>query len=285
MPPAGAMRHGLIEGVLGAVVAMAVITVAHASLPELGQTAAKSPPPRRAAAPVIAPPAPAPAPVLIAFREPLADGEVGSPFGLRQLPWEAHARLHAGLDLEAPAPEPILASADGVVTRVGQDAGYGRFVELTHAEGLVTLYGHLERFAPGIAQGAAVKAGTPLGRIGSTGSSTGVHLHFEVHDREGRPLNPELLLGHAFATAEEIPLTAARRVPRTVRVAFVSRIPRSKRALMEERADEAEARQEVAQLRVRGRVLSVIRPAGQATPPPPVLPLAPAPQSQAAFEN
>lgn len=283
MAPAAAARRGLIEGVLGGAVALAVITVAHASLPELGQTAAKPVAPPRVAPVAVAPAPPPPAPVLIAFRPPLPDGEVGSPFGLRQLPWEDHARLHAGLDLEAPAPEPVLASADGVVTRIGEDAGYGRFVELTHAEGLVTLYGHLERFAPGIAQGAAVKAGTPLGRIGSTGSSTGVHLHFEVHDREGRPLNPELLLGRSFATAEEIPLREARRIPRLVRVAYVSRIPRSKQALMDEKESRLESRQQIAQLKVRGRVLSVIRPAAAQTPAVPVLPLAPAPQGEPVY--
>lgn len=212
--------------------ALVAITVAHASLPSLAQTPRAAP--VRAPAPVRAVAAlkPPPPPVLIAFQAPLPDGEVGSPFGLRQLPWETHARLHAGVDIVTPDPEPVRAAADGVVTRVGEDPGYGRFVELTHAEGLTTLYGHLQRFAPAIRTGAAVKAGTEVGQIGSTGSSTGVHLHFEIHDAKGAPLNPELFVGHAFATRAALPLREARRIPRRVRVAYVSRIPKAKRAQM-----------------------------------------------------
>lgn len=234
---AGLARHGLIEASLGAVVAVAALTAAHASLPDIAET--RPPPPvhatvlpRRAS--------PAQAPVLIAFRTPLPDGEVGSPFGLRRLPWEDKARLHAGVDMEAPRPEPVLAAADGVVTRMGEDAGYGRFVELRHTEGLTTLYGHLDRFADGLAPGVALKAGAPLGRLGSTGTSTGLHLHFEIHDRQDRPLNPELFIGRSFAKASDLPLAAARRIPRRVREAYVSRIPKSKQALMEARLESGD---------------------------------------------
>lgn len=231
----GPLRHGLLEGTIGGLLGLVAIGVAHAALPDPARLAAPSPTPRTAAVAQIAAThaAPVQTPVLIAFRAPLPDGEIASPFGLRELPWEDHARLHAGIDLDAPAPEPVLAAADGVVTRLGHDPGYGRFVELTHAEGLVTRYGHLARFAEGLVAGAAVKAGTPVGRLGSTGTSTGPHLHFEVRDREGRPMNPEMFLGRTFATAAELPLTAARRTPRLVRVAYVSRIPKSKQAQME----------------------------------------------------
>ena len=228
------LRHGLIEGALGGLVALAAITMAHAALPDPAALAPRRPAPGVAAvAQVAAAAAPQAPPVLIAFQAPLPDGQVGSPFGLRELPWEDHARLHAGVDLDAPAPEPVLAAADGVVTRLGQDPGYGRFVELKHAEGLVTRYGHLERFAEGLAPGVAVKAGTPVGRLGSTGASTGPHLHFEVRDDRDRPMNPEMFLGRSFATAADLPLAAARRKPRLVRVAYVSRIPKTKQAQMQ----------------------------------------------------
>lgn len=236
LAPAGPPRHRLIDGVLGGAVALVAITVAHAALPDFEEIPHLAPrPPAATSAPSrAAPPArPAPPPVLIAFAAPLPDGEVGSPFGLRQLPWEDQARLHAGVDMVAPAPEPVLASTDGVVTRVGTDPGYGHFVELTHAEGFTTLYGHLDHFATGIAPGAAVKAGKPVGLIGNTGSSTGVHLHFEVHDAQDHPLNPEVLLGHSYARSADLPLREARRIPRRVRVAYVSRIPRSKKAEMQ----------------------------------------------------
>lgn len=236
--PAGA-RHGLAEGLLGGCLALIAITVAHASLPDPAAPVARPPPPkpvaRKIAAEALGPP------VLIAFHEPLPDGEVGSPFGLRQLPWEEHARLHAGVDIVTPAPEPVLAAADGVVSRIGEDPGYGRFVELTHTQGLTTRYGHLQRFAPGLAVGQAIKGGAPIGQEGSTGASTGAHLHFEVHDAEGRPMNPELFLGHAFASAADLPLKQGRKIPRAVRVAYVSRIPRSKRAEMEAKLEDAAA--------------------------------------------
>jgi murein DD-endopeptidase MepM/ murein hydrolase activator NlpD len=230
---------------VGGVVALVAITVAHAALPDFVATrpalALLPIPPRDPPPAPVRPPRPTAPPVLIAFAPPLPDGEVGSPFGLRQLPWEDQARLHAGVDMVAPGPEPVLASADGVVTRVGTDAGYGRFVELTHAEGMTTLYGHLDHVAPGVAPGVALKAGKPVGLIGNTGTSTGVHLHFEVHDSEDRPLNPEVLLGHSYARAADLPLREARRIPRRVRLAYVSRIPRSKKAEMQAKlADEAE---------------------------------------------
>lgn len=243
LAPAGPPRHRLIDGVLGGAVALVALTVAHAALPDLEEVPYLAAPPQAPPwpAPAVARPRPRPPPVLIAFAPPLPDGEVGSPFGMRQLPWEDQARLHAGVDMVAPEPEPVLASTDGVVTRVGTDAGYGHFVELTHAEGMTTLYGHLDRFATGIAPGAAVKAGNPVGLIGSTGSSTGVHLHFEVHDAQDRPLNPEVLLGHSYARAADLPLREARRIPRHVRVAYVSKIPRSKKAEMQAKlADDAE---------------------------------------------
>lgn len=238
LAPGATARHGLVDGLLGGVAALVALTVAHAALPD--PPAVTHPKPAPAVRLMAALP-PAPPPVLIAFQAPLPDGEVGSPFGLRQLPWEDRARLHAGVDMVAPAPEPVLAAADGVVARLGTDPGYGRFVELEHADGLKTRYGHLDRFAPGIAEGSAVKAGAAVGRLGSTGTSTGVHLHFEVRDAGDRPMNPELFLGKAFATAADLPLREARRVPRQARVAYVSRIPRNKQDIMEAKLEAAAA--------------------------------------------
>jgi len=218
-----------VDAVLGVSAALMAFTVAQAALP--------TPPVQtRPIAYVVKAPTPAPAPepaVLIAFSEPLPGQSIVSPFGRRQLPWEEQGRLHAGVDIAADAGRPILASADGVVVRVAQDGGYGRFVEVKHAEGLTTLYAHMGKVLPNITSGVAVKAGTPLGLVGSTGSSTGAHLHFEIRDRQDRPLNPSLFLDRKFATSEELPLRAALRMPRGTRVAYVSRIPASKRGLMQ----------------------------------------------------
>lgn len=183
---------------------------------------------------------------LVSFSDPVPGYPVVSPFGLRQLPWEEHGRLHQGVDIAAPAGSPVLAVADGVVEREGVDAGYGRFIEVRHAAGLSTLYGHLQAFDPAAQEGAPVRQGQPIGRIGSTGSSTGAHLHLELHDQDGRPLDPQRFLGRAFASAADLPLKAAARFPRGVRVAFVSFIPPSKRELMEQRAEQAAAEDDAA---------------------------------------
>jgi len=218
-----------VDAVLGVSAALMAFSVAQAALP----TPAAHTRPIAYTVQLAAPPlAPEPA-VLIAFSEPLPGQAIVSPFGRRQLPWEEQGRLHAGVDIAADAGRPILASADGVVVRVAQDGGYGRFVEVKHAEGLTTLYAHMGKVLPNITSGVAVKAGTPIGLVGSTGSSTGAHLHFEIRDRDDRPLNPSLFLDRKFATSDELPLRAALRMPRGTRVAYVSHIPASKRGLMQ----------------------------------------------------
>ena len=144
-------------------------------------------------------------------------------------------------EVAAPAGYPIQATAEGVVTRAGVDGGLGRFVEIRHAEGLTSLYGHMGAIADHIRAGQPVRQGEHIGRVGNTGSSTGAHLHFEIHDARDRPLNPQMFLGKHFARAEDLPLKAAARVPRRMRVAYVSYIPRKKLELMEARKAEKEA--------------------------------------------
>jgi hypothetical protein len=133
----------------------------------------------------------------------------------------------------------VLAAADGVVAEAGQDPGYGRFVALRHAEGLTTLYAHLA--AIGVKPGQALKAGETLGQMGSTGSSTGPHLHFEIRDRQDRPMNPALFIGRQFAQACDLPLAKAQRFGRRVRIAQVSNIPASKREKMQDKLARAAA--------------------------------------------
>lgn len=229
----------MIDAAVGAAVALGAITVAHASLPDRAQLVAR----HQTSAPAVrllpqpAPQAGAPA-VLISFQAPVAGEEIVSPFGLRQLPWEENGRLHEGVDIAADFGEAVLASADGVVVRAGNGDGYGRFVEIQHAEGLTTLYAHMGAVAAGMRPGLAVKAGTAVGQVGSSGTSTGPHLHFEIRDSRDRPLNPALFVGKSFASADDLPLRDARRFPRRVRMAYVSRIPESKKALMEARLQE-----------------------------------------------
>jgi hypothetical protein len=171
--------------------------------------------------------------VLIAFEEPVPGHAVVSPFGLRQLPWEGNGRLHEGVDISADSGVPVIAVADGVVVEAGAKGGYGRYVAVRHAERLTTFYAHLGAIGADVKPGVAVKAGAQLGRIGSTGTSTGPHLHFEIRDAQKRPLDPSMFLGKAFAESGDLPLDKAKRYSGRVRMAYVSFIPESKRALME----------------------------------------------------
>lgn len=226
----GRVRHWLLDAALGGAAALGAITLAHAALPD-------SPPP--APVPTVEKivlteaPVPETPPVLIAFADPVPGRQIVSPFGLRQLPWEEGGRLHAGVDISGRPGEPVRVAADGVVTEAGRNGSYGRYVAVRHAEGLTTFYAHLGHVARHVRPGLAVKAGATLGGVGSSGTSTGPHLHFEIRDRRDRPLNPTLFLGRTFAEADDLPLRQAQRFPRKVRVAQVSFIPRHKRALME----------------------------------------------------
>lgn len=225
-------RHWVLEAAFGAAAALAAITVAQAALPDRVELTSHRPPPQVMAMGAVSAQAPEPA-HLIAFADPVQGREIVSPFGLRQLPWEENGRLHEGVDIAAPFGSPVLAAADGVVVDAGRSYTYGRYVRVKHAEGLTSLYAHMGAVAPDMAPGRAVKAGMPVGEIGSSGTSTGPHLHFELRDAKDRPLNPGLFLGEQFATADDLPLKQARRIPRGVRKAWVSRIPESKREQME----------------------------------------------------
>ena len=125
---------------------------------------------------------------------PLEDAVLSSSFGLRRHPILNIERAHSGIDLAAPAGTPVFAAASGTVEAVGPNGGYGNYVRLRHASGIATAYGHLSRFAPGIAPGATVEQGQVIAYVGSTGLSTGPHLHWEVLFRD-EPIDPLRILG------------------------------------------------------------------------------------------
>ena len=110
-----------------------------------------------------------------------------SPFGYRRDPKTGGRRMHNGADFAAPYGTPIYAAADGVVTKAGWGSGYGRMVKVRHAFGIDTWYAHLTRVR--VSVGQRVSQGDRIGDMGSTGRSTGVHLHYEVR-RDGKPRNP-----------------------------------------------------------------------------------------------
>ena len=131
----------------------------------------------------------------IAFDTPVKGYEINSPFGPRRLSGQT-ARNHEGVDIAAPQGTSVYVAAEGSVVRSGYDAGgYGRFVEIRHPNGMSTLYGHLSRLD--VASGDRLSAGEKIGLVGSTGRSTGPHLHFEV-SRGGRQINPVKVMGRSF---------------------------------------------------------------------------------------
>ncbi len=208
---------GLAAVLMGAV----AVASAQASLPSREERAARM-------VPAVAPSLPAARPHIdqpkFAFASPLSGFAVNSPFGLRKMPWEEGGRLHEGVDIAAPAGTPVRVTLAGTVLRTGVDGGYGRFVEVAHGNGLTSLYAHLGRTAPGLRAGLVLPVGYVVAWVGSSGRSTGAHLHFEIR-QDGRPLDPAAFMGRSFATLADLPLTAAARVPSQVRVAQVAAWP------------------------------------------------------------
>lgn len=116
---------------------------------------------------------------------------VSSSYGLRRDPFTGATAMHSGLDFRGPHGAPIYAAAAGRVSFVGTKSGYGNVVEITHGNGMLTRYAHMSRFAAWAGQ--EVSAGSVIGAIGSTGRSTGPHLHFEVRVND-RAVNPRPFL-------------------------------------------------------------------------------------------
>ena len=113
-------------------------------------------------------------------RKPIAEGDMTSPFGMRFHPILHYARMHTGVDWAAPIGTPIYAAGNGVVIKAGWDGGYGRRVEVQHANGYVTAYNHMSSFGRAIVEGAHVVQGQTVGYLGDSGLATGPHLHYEV---------------------------------------------------------------------------------------------------------
>jgi murein DD-endopeptidase MepM/ murein hydrolase activator NlpD len=122
---------------------------------------------------------------------PVKDFRYTSNFGFRYDPFNGGGAMHAGLDMAGAYGEPIYASANGTVLQAGRANGYGNLVELSHGKGIDSRYGHLSSIT--VKPGDRVRQGQIIGHMGSTGRSTGVHLHFEVRV-DGRPVNPRPFL-------------------------------------------------------------------------------------------
>jgi len=115
------------------------------------------------------------------LRTPIDGARLTSGFGMRWHPILGYSRMHQGVDFAAPSGTAIYAAGDGVVTRAGPSNGYGNYIEIEHAQGYATGYGHMSGFAAGIHDGVHVRQGEVIGYVGMTGMATGPHLHYEVH--------------------------------------------------------------------------------------------------------
>ncbi|HZS63678.1 MAG TPA: M23 family metallopeptidase [Xanthobacteraceae bacterium] len=140
-------------------------------------------------------------------RKPVADGIMRSGFGLREHPILGVSKMHTGVDWAAPSGTPIFAAGNGVVEKAQWEGGYGKFVLLRHNNGYETAYGHMTAFARGIEPGVTVHQGQVIGFVGSTGLSTGTHVHYEIriNDRFVDPMRIKLPRGRVL----EGPLLAA----------------------------------------------------------------------------
>ncbi|MEI6574513.1 MAG: M23 family metallopeptidase [Alphaproteobacteria bacterium] len=114
------------------------------------------------------------------MRKPITEGIFRSGYGMRYHPILKVERLHSGVDWANKVGTPILAAGDGVITWADWDTGYGRHIEIQHAYDFVTTYSHLSAFAKGVTEGVRVRQGQVIGYLGSSGLSTGPHLHYEV---------------------------------------------------------------------------------------------------------
>ncbi|MGZ8281353.1 MAG: peptidoglycan DD-metalloendopeptidase family protein [Allosphingosinicella sp.] len=131
------------------------------------------------------------------FLQPVP-GRITSNYGLRMHPILRYSRMHRGLDFRAAHGTPILAAADGRIARAGWAGGYGRQVRIEHAGGLATSYSHMSRIS--VSPGTRVRRGQQIGTVGTTGLSTGPHLHYEMY-RNGATINPRSV---RFATRAQL---------------------------------------------------------------------------------
>jgi len=176
-------------------VAVLAMAAAPAAEPAVDTTEVALPAPEAPPVTAVARPA-GPMTRLIAFAAPVKGYAINSAYGLRRLAGEARARQHKGVDIAAPHGTSVFVASEGEVIRTGYEAGgYGRFIEVRHPNGMSTLYAHLSRVD--VARGDRLGSGERIGLVGSTGRSTGPHLHFEVR-RDHAQVNPVLVLGQSF---------------------------------------------------------------------------------------
>jgi murein DD-endopeptidase MepM/ murein hydrolase activator NlpD len=123
------------------------------------------------------------------MRTPIDGARLTSGFGKRKHPTLGYTKMHRGVDFGARSGTPIMAAGNGIVEVAGRNGGYGNYVRIRHSGSYKTAYAHMKKFAKGVRKGSRVKQGQIIGYVGTTGRSTGPHLHYEVH-QGGKQINP-----------------------------------------------------------------------------------------------
>ena len=136
------------------------------------------------------------------MRTPVQGARLSSKFGVRKHPILGYSKMHRGVDFAAKRGTPIMAAGDGRVTFAGRNGSFGRFIEIKHLNNFKTRYAHLYKFSKGLKKGKVVKQGEIIGFVGTSGRSTGPHLHYEVKHRN-RTINPIKLRLESTINVEE----------------------------------------------------------------------------------
>lgn len=138
------------------------------------------------------------------MRTPVDGARLSSGYGARKHPVLGYTKIHKGVDFAAPTGTPIMAAGNGTVKLAGWLGSFGKYVRVKHANGYETAYAHMSRFAPGIREGARVRQGQTIGYVGTTGRSTGPHLHYEVFmaSTQMDPMSVKLPTGTVLSAAD-----------------------------------------------------------------------------------
>jgi murein DD-endopeptidase MepM/ murein hydrolase activator NlpD len=131
------------------------------------------------------------------MKTPINGARLSSGYGLRKHPILGYDRLHQGVDFAAPTGTPIMAAGTGFIEKIGMNGGAGNYIKIKHINGYKTAYGHMSKFASGLKKGSKVTQGQTIGFVGSTGMSTGPHLHYEVifNNKKINPMKMKLPSG------------------------------------------------------------------------------------------
>ncbi len=146
------------------------------------------------------------------LRTPIDGARISSGFGMRKHPILGYSKMHKGVDFAAATGTPVFAAGNGTIVKIGRNGGYGNYIQIKHSSGYATAYAHLSKFAKGLKKGSRIGQGDVIAYVGTTGRSTGPHLHYEVlvNGKQVNPADVKLPTGQTL-TDKELRLFLARK--------------------------------------------------------------------------